>query len=88
MTKLIIPTVHLNGSSRDSLLEQATDAREALYKAIESLYAAAPNGRDYYVQESNAFRAACKQWSDRLDALRDVLKDLQAIALGIADQGK
>ena len=43
------PTVHLNGTSKDTLLNAYTAANSALLNALEALEACAPNGRDYYV---------------------------------------
>ena len=44
------PTIHLNGTNGADLLSQTVDAMLALSGAINALMAAAPHGRDYYVQ--------------------------------------
>ena len=46
---MMVPTIHLNGTSHDELLRQILDAKEAIRKAVEALANAAPNMRDYYV---------------------------------------
>lgn len=43
-----IPTVHMNGTSPEDLLEQLVRAHQAVAGALEALDAASPNGRDYY----------------------------------------
>lgn len=45
---LVLPIVHLNGTSRERLIEQLCDAGGAVIAAIEALAQTAPNGRDYY----------------------------------------
>lgn len=85
---LIVPTVHLNGTSRDDLLEQNVNAMHAVAAAMRALEAAAPNGRDYYPQAPNAITAAKEQHGDRLRSLADVHKELETIATAIADAGR
>lgn len=41
------PTVHLNGTSRDALLEQRLNLADALRDSLRALREAEPNGRDY-----------------------------------------
>ena len=48
--RLTVPTVHLNGTSAQGLLDQLQAAVEALRQAQVSVVEAAPNGRDYYLQ--------------------------------------
>lgn len=45
------PIVHLNGTSRDDLIEQRVNAVMALAQARRAVTLMAPNGRDYYVVE-------------------------------------
>lgn len=84
MTKVLaIPTIHLNGTSREQLQKEILDAARAVNKAISALEAAAPNGRDYYVQSPEAFRLAQTQHRDRLDRLQSVYDELFAISEAI-----
>jgi hypothetical protein len=50
MMALAIPTIHLNGTSQESLISGYLDAITALHHAGSVLARAAPNMRDYYVQ--------------------------------------
>ena len=52
------PTIHLNGTSRQSLLDAATEARSAVDEAEIKLREVWPNGRDYYPQGQDAIRHA------------------------------
>jgi hypothetical protein len=78
------PTVHLNGTGAERLLEQYTEAGRAVQEAIDALAGAAPNARDYYVQGPDAFACAAREHAARATALRGVLADLEALALHVA----
>ena len=83
---MIVPTVHLNGSSGKVLLDQYTAAAESVRQAIDKLCDAGPNARDYYVQGSDAAQAAQREHESRLAALKRVRLELVAIVEGIQDQ--
>lgn len=85
--KVLVPTVHLNGTSKQELLNQAEDARDAVEVAISLLQAAAPNARDYYPQSGRAFEQARRQHQDRLSRLQTVSAELIEIYNSIEDQG-
>lgn len=74
------PTVHLNGTSRDALLESYCEAINALHEAGRKLAAAYPNARDYYVQGDEATAGAMKQHEARLAKLKEVIGELEEIA--------
>lgn len=80
MTTLAIPTVHLNGTSRESLTEQLCDAVHALHEAGRKLATASPNGRDYYTQGNGALNVAMNQHETRMNKLREIISELEAIA--------
>jgi hypothetical protein len=83
---MLIPTVHLNGSSGDVLRDQYTDAAQSVRQAIDKLCDAAPNARDYYVQGPDAALAAQREHEARVTALKRVCDELMAIAEGVQDQ--
>ena len=80
MSTVSLPTVHLNGTSRDTLLEGYIAALDALRLAREALQAAAPNARDYYVQAGDTFCLAQNQHFVRLARLRETLDELNTLA--------
>lgn len=82
---MIVPSVHLNGTSGDELLEQATGAVQALSAALEAAATAAPNGRDYYPQGDAAFTEAKREHGDRICRLTELRDEYQALAEAIAD---
>lgn len=85
---LAIPTVHLNGTSADGLLEQLCDACNAIRDAEAALREAAPHGRDYYLQEPalNQFQVAQTQHFARLVKLAEVRAELEQIAEAVDEQ--
>lgn len=74
---IIHPVVHLNGTSREFLLEQYSEAADALRQAIRTL--PAPHGRDYYPKGDKVWLEANMQHIERLKKLESVLKDIQEI---------
>jgi len=88
-----IPTVHLNGTSKDELLRQIHDAHVAVQAALDALAKARPHGRDYYVQAVepgayDAYTLARNESQVREAKLSEVLDELQAIYVGIEQQGR
>lgn len=79
----MIPTIHLNGSSRADLMEQLYDQMKAIRTAIEVMLRTGPNGRDYYPQGPDAIKQAIKEHYDRTEKLHQVLRELETIAEGI-----
>jgi hypothetical protein len=73
------PTIHLNGTSRDSLFDSYCNAASALRNALAALEDAAPNARDYYPQGEGAFIAAAREHEDRTASLRYVLAQIDAL---------
>jgi hypothetical protein len=72
------PVIHLNGTSREALMEQYLDARNAVEEAIVALGKAGPNPRDYY-PVAGTFGEAAIEHSARVNALRVVSKQLYLI---------
>lgn len=85
-TVLTLPTIHLNGTSADDLLEQQCNAASAIREAITAVANAGPNGRDYYPQGPQVLAVAMQQHCARLQKLQDVLTELEQIAEYVADQ--
>lgn len=80
---MIIPTIHLNGTSKQRLIDDLVEAGSAIQLAQKALAAAGPNGRDYYPQGPAAFTAAVDEHDSRLDRLRSVYKEIEALVLAI-----
>lgn len=79
MTK---PTIHLNGSSAQSLTDDYVEAMRAVSDAIDKVQRhAAPNGRDYYPQGNSAIDAALAEHRARLTKLTEVKAELEELAI-------
>ena len=83
---MLIPTIHLNGTSGEDLLDQYASAVEAVREAIDAVCDAGPNARDYYVQGPDAALAAQREHEARVASIKRVRDDLAAIVEGIQDQ--
>lgn len=73
---MMIPTIHLNGTSREELERQLQDAVTALHAAMTALQAAGPNGRDYYLQGPDAISWAIAEHSTRIQKVKEVYDEL------------
>lgn len=71
------PTIHMNGTSVESLLEMNEEAYQALRTAMAALRNAGPNGRDYYPQAGNAMGAAVAEHEARLRRIHEVMIELE-----------
>lgn len=81
-----IPTLHLNGTSGTTLVEEYRDAYEAIDRAIDALAAATCNGRDFYPQGPDAYYQAREERQQALQKLREAQEYVELIWAGISDQ--
>jgi hypothetical protein len=84
---MTIPTIHTNGTSKDELIKQVTDAAHAVQTAMETLCGAAPNARDYYPQGGGAFARADDEYQLRQIKLKEVFDELVELYNAIQDSG-
>ena len=77
------PTIHLGGTSRDSLLEQVCLAKDATEAALAAVIRAYPNGRDYPMRHE-ALEAAKYEYNAILGQLRDAVAYFEARSIAIA----
>ena len=86
--QILVPTVHLNGTSKDELIRQFSEAICAVHEAGRKLAAACPNGRDLYVQGPGAILDAMRQHEDRLKRIKSVATELETILEKVDEQGR
>jgi hypothetical protein len=79
--KLMRPHVNMNGSARQSLIDQRLLVRRHVWAAVEALKQMHPHGRDY--QGGGDREADLGVWQARLTALTTMYDDLEAEALDI-----
>lgn len=84
-TSLSVPSIHMNGTSKEALLEAIEESYSAISGAMDKMRQCVPDGRDYYVQASEAYGVARDQHRDRCLKLQAVMDELQAIAEAIHD---
>lgn len=82
---LTVPSVHLNGTSREELLRQVQNAGQAVFRARDALAKASPNARDYYPQGEAAYPAARAEHDRRARMLLEVEEELSQLPEAIAD---
>ena len=76
---LVMPLVHINGTSAESLLEMREEAYLAIGEAITALQDMAPNARDYYpYNQPDVFNGAIEQYRRRLRLLNELQDELTA----------
>lgn len=83
---LMIPVIHLNGTSQTEIEGQLSDAHRAVGAAMTALRRAAPNGRDYYPLGPDAIHRATSEHVARLKKLEEVQKELMEIWEGLPDR--
>lgn len=79
MLNIIVPTIHLNGTSAEELIDQLSCAWLALDDAIKAMRGAAPHGRDYYVQANDGMTIAQAQFEDRERRVAGVMAEIAEI---------
>lgn len=82
----MVPTIHMNGTSKESLIDGYAAAANALRSALEALAACRPNGRDFYPQGEGAINVAQQEHDAREETVRGALFEvellLEALVLG------
>jgi hypothetical protein len=83
---LTLPTIHLNGTNRETMLRDIEIACSAVVAAQRALAYTAPNARDYYVQANYpaTFDNALREHVLRMKMLENILTELQEMAEGIS----
>lgn len=79
----MVPRIHLNGTSRESLLDGLLESARAVQIAIDTLARHCPNARDYYPISEAAFSQARAEHVDRIARLKSVYSELETIALAL-----
>jgi hypothetical protein len=80
---MIKPTVHLNGTSRETLTAEYLAALRAVQAALVAVRAITVNGRDYYPQGPTVFYAAEDEHCARLQRLETTEAELTEILIDL-----
>lgn len=83
---LEVPVVHRNGTDIGTLVDQYINSARAISEAIRVMQDGMPHARDYYVRQDGmeSYRKARDQHCDRIERLRKVKDEIQAIAEALA----
>lgn len=84
-TKIALPIIHSNGTSREMLLRGYTEAYYALDEAIRKFEAIEFNGRDYYLKGPEHFKQAQAEYEARWRKLCEVRSELLVTMNHISD---
>lgn len=76
---VMIPSVHMNGTSRKELIQIHMAAMLAITDAITKAQRSVPNGRDFYPQSSDAINLAMAEHWERINKLKAVGEDFEKI---------
>jgi hypothetical protein len=78
MTDVTLPTIHLNGTSRQTLTDGYFAAHQRLCEAIAAFQTIEFNARDYYVAGPDAWSAAYTERGRAGNHLHEALMYLEA----------
>lgn len=76
--KIALPTIHLNGTGRDSLREENQRALDSIRLAMAHFQGITCHGRDYYPQGDAMLYKAQRERSAHFQKLEEVLAFLEA----------
>lgn len=80
---LAIPQIHNNGTSKEDLLNNLSNAYTSLQESLGKLNKTGPHPRDYYVKQYDDYNAAKVQYRNRCNKINEVMKELELIAIAI-----
>ena len=83
---MMLPTIHLNGTSAEALQEGYCTVADALYLALKELIDNGPNARDYYPQGDEAYREAAKEHEARIRKVQEIRAEILQLQVAILDQ--
>lgn len=79
MPGIMVPTVHMNGDTRQELERINRAAYDAACRLIDALCESAPNGRNMYPQGPEAMGKAVAQHRGRLARAEGIKAELEEI---------
>jgi hypothetical protein len=87
MSDMIVPIVHLNGTGRQDLVDQAITVLEKMRDLESAMLEAGPNARDYY-PVPGLYQRALDERNGQLAALRNLVSRWSGLAMSIEIAGK
>jgi hypothetical protein len=84
---MTLPTVHLNGTSRDELVRQQKAVIGQAWALREALHDAMPNGRDFYPHGPDVINEAVQKHREKLIWCENLITECNKAIESIMDQG-
>lgn len=84
MRPLVLPQISLNGTDRQSLVDQQRDVITALDAVIHAMAQAMPHGRDYQYRPA-AYPLARDAWVERMSGLVDLKREIERHGVAIME---
>lgn len=82
----MVPTVHLNGTPGERLLDGYRDVLTACRELAQTLENAEPNARDFYVQGDAAIGKAMAEHNARVERIRLTMNEITSLYDAVDDQ--
>lgn len=79
---MMVPTVHINGTSERDLLDEAAKIHRAVNDAMTAMTEGWPNARDFYHQGPDAYGKVRAEWDAEMAKLKEVREWIVAYANG------
>ena len=76
---MVVPIVHLNGTSEEGLTAPMETAYAALSNAYDKMKQCAPNGRDYYPLAEGMLQLATGEHFARLKKIHALMNELEQL---------
>ena len=86
MTNLVTPTVHLNGTTGQHLLDQQLKVIHALRDVLTVMSQACPNARDFYPQGEGVALEAREVYNERRKIISKMIAEYETIAINVHEQ--
>ena len=81
---MILPIIHMNGTSRQELIDQRTAVLDTIRATLTALGKMSPNGRDYY-PVPGLWDLADQVHGTRIYRLKEIHDEILAEAIAISD---
>lgn len=82
-----IPTVHMNGDTREELIRVNMRVYEKAGDLLTALYQSGPNGRNFYPQGVEAIIHAAEEHRDRIEAVQRIKAEMEEIVHALQQGG-
>ena len=81
-----VPTMHLNGTSAQVLVDDAAAAVGDAERLLRQLYRIAPHGRDFYPQGPQALKEAAEEHRTLIEKVEMILAELREYRFALVSQ--